>query len=203
MTSSGIDDKRMYKKHKRNNDGLFTHQQASWWRHQMETFSALLALLDGNPSQRPVTQSFDVFFDRRLNKRLSKQARRWWYETPSSSLCRHHNAVLSSAPLSFLTCLFCIFAFSFITVPWPTPPTSARNHSWEIIGIEFHASLRCAQSQHCHFDATGKKLNRSTASMISTNPAPTACRCIISLYDPHTTSQDNRSLVFCRQNIST
>ena len=41
----------------------------SWWRHQMETFSALLALCAGNspvtgefPSQRPVTRSFDVFF---------------------------------------------------------------------------------------------------------------------------------------------
>ena len=41
------------------------------------TFSALLALCAGNsldiggfPSQRPVTQSFGVFFDQRLNKRL-------------------------------------------------------------------------------------------------------------------------------------
>ena len=54
----------------------------SWWRHQMETFSALLALRAGNspvtgefPSQRPVTRSYDVFFDLRLNKRLSKQSR--------------------------------------------------------------------------------------------------------------------------------
>ena len=28
----------------------------------------------GFPSQRPVTRSFDVFFDLRLNKRLSKQS---------------------------------------------------------------------------------------------------------------------------------
>ena len=53
-----------------------------WWRHQIETFSALLAICAGNspvtgefPAQRPVTQSFDVFFDLCLNKRLSKQ---WW-----------------------------------------------------------------------------------------------------------------------------
>ena len=52
-----------------------------WWRHQMDTFSALLALCAGNspvpgefPSQRSVTRSFDVFFDLRLNKRLSKQS---------------------------------------------------------------------------------------------------------------------------------
>ena len=46
----------------------------------METFSALLAFCAGNspvpgefPTQRPVTQSFDVFFDLRLNKLLSKK----------------------------------------------------------------------------------------------------------------------------------
>ena len=37
------------------------------------------------PSQRPATRSFDVFFDLRLNKRLSKQPRGWWFETPSWS----------------------------------------------------------------------------------------------------------------------
>ena len=45
----------------------------------------------GFPSQKPVTQSFDVFFDLRLNKRLSKQSRCQWFETPSRSLCRHCN----------------------------------------------------------------------------------------------------------------
>ena len=50
----------------------------SWWRHQMETFSTLLAICAGNspvpgdfPTQRPVTRSFDVFFDLSLNKQLS------------------------------------------------------------------------------------------------------------------------------------
>ena len=70
----------------------------TWWRHQMETFSALLAICAGNspvpgefPTQRPVTRSFDVFFDLRLNKRLSKQSWGWWFETPSLSLWRHGN----------------------------------------------------------------------------------------------------------------
>ena len=43
------------------------------------------------PTQRPVTRSFDVFFDLRLNKRLSKQPWGWWFETPSWSLWRHCN----------------------------------------------------------------------------------------------------------------
>ena len=40
------------------------------------------------PSHRPVTRNFDVFFDQHLNKRLSKQSRRRWVETPSRSLWR-------------------------------------------------------------------------------------------------------------------
>ena len=43
------------------------------------------------PTQRPVTRSFDVFFDLRLNKRLSKQSWCRWFETPSWSLWRHWN----------------------------------------------------------------------------------------------------------------
>ena len=50
----------------------------------METFSALLAICAGNspvpdefPAQRPVTRSCDVFFDMRLNTRLSKQSGGW------------------------------------------------------------------------------------------------------------------------------
>ena len=69
-----------------------------WWRHQMETFSALLALCAGNspvtgefPTQRPVTRSFDVFFDLRMNERLSKQSWGWWFETPSRPSWRHNN----------------------------------------------------------------------------------------------------------------
>ena len=45
-----------------------------WWRHQVETFPALLAICEGNslvtgefPAQRPVTRSFGAFFDLRLN----------------------------------------------------------------------------------------------------------------------------------------
>ena len=45
------------------------------------------------PAQRPVTRSFDVFFDLRLNKRLSKQPWGWWFETPSCPLWRHCNAL--------------------------------------------------------------------------------------------------------------
>ena len=51
------------------------------------------------PSHRPVTRSFDVFFDLRLNKRLSKQSWRRWFEMPSHSLWRHCNVVPNSDPV--------------------------------------------------------------------------------------------------------
>ena len=84
-----------------------------WWRHQMEIFSALLAICAGNspvpgefPAQRPVTRSFDVFFDLRRIKRLNKQSWGWWFETLSHPLRRHSNekcpcCTLSWAKVSF------------------------------------------------------------------------------------------------------
>ena len=60
--------------------------------------SALLALCAENSpvtgefhTQRPVTRSFDVFFELRLNKWLSKQSLGWWFETPPCSLWHHCN----------------------------------------------------------------------------------------------------------------
>ena len=65
----------------------------AWWCHQIETFSALLDLCTGNspvtgefPAQRAVMRSFDVSFDLRLNKRLSKQSRGWWFDRLLCSL---------------------------------------------------------------------------------------------------------------------
>ena len=76
-----------------------TKYHMMWW-HMMTssngTFHALLALCARNPpvrgeflAQRPVARSFDVFFDLRPNKRLSKHSWGWWFETLSRSLWRH------------------------------------------------------------------------------------------------------------------
>ena len=78
---------------------------SAWWCHQMDTFSALLAICTGNspvpgefPTQRPVTRSLNVFFDLRLNKRLSKQSWGWWFETPWHPLWRHSNGFWRNFP---------------------------------------------------------------------------------------------------------
>ena len=75
-----------------------------WWRHEMETFSALLAFCAGNspvpgefPTQRPVTWNIDIFFDLHLNKQLSKQLSWRWFEMPSCPLWHHCNGKVATA----------------------------------------------------------------------------------------------------------
>ena len=82
----------------------------TWWRHQIETFSALLVLCAGNSpstiefsSQRPVTRSFGVFFNLHLNKRLSKNPRQRWFEMPLCSLWRHCNDELIASRVGVLS----------------------------------------------------------------------------------------------------
>ena len=90
--------------------------QLSWWRHEMEAFPALLTVCAGNslvtgefPTQNPVTRTFDVFFDLRLNKRLSIQSKRRWFETPPCSLWRHCNGkVLYWLPLCDQVTYICV-----------------------------------------------------------------------------------------------
>ena len=57
------------------------------------------------PVQRSVTQSFDVFLDLRLNKRLSKQPCGWWFETPSWSFWRQCNGNVIRNHYLYMVCL--------------------------------------------------------------------------------------------------
>ena len=93
------------------------------WRHQMETFSTLLALCAGNspvtgefPTQRPVTRSFEFFFD----MRLGKQSWGWWFETPSSPSLRQINVnghyVYHIIPAECPICLGCKYHHYWVTV---------------------------------------------------------------------------------------
>ena len=101
----------------------------AWWRHQMVTFSALLAICAGNspvtgefPAQRPVTRSFDVFSDLRLNKRLSKQSWGWKSERPSHSLWRHCNDAQSQAPQCAVACPCNVTALRLLSL--------FKRHTW-------------------------------------------------------------------------
>ena len=73
-------------------------ESLSWWRHQMEAVSALLALCAENPpvtggfpAQRASNVGLDFFFDVSLIKWLNKQMSRQWFETTWCTLWRHCN----------------------------------------------------------------------------------------------------------------
>ena len=71
----------------------FSHDDVIKWKHFPRRWP-LCGKFTGPgefPAQRPATRSFDVFFDLRLNTRLSKQPWGWWFETPAWSLWRHRN----------------------------------------------------------------------------------------------------------------
>ena len=75
------------------------HDEVIKWKYFRVT-----ALCEGNPplpgyfpSERTVTRNFRVFFDLRLNYRLSKQSRRRWFATPSRSLLCHCKITIKSA----------------------------------------------------------------------------------------------------------
>ena len=55
------------------------HDDVMKWKHFFALLDLFVRGIHGHrcfPSQRPVARSFDVFYDLRLNKRLSKQSKR-------------------------------------------------------------------------------------------------------------------------------
>ena len=75
--------------------------EPKWWHGMITSLNGNIFCVSGHlcagnfpitgkfPLQRPGTRGFDIFFDLRLNKRLSKQSRPLWFETPSLSVWRH------------------------------------------------------------------------------------------------------------------
>ena len=57
------------------------HDDVIKWKHfpRYWLFVWGIHVTDDFPTQRPVTRSFDVFFNLCLNKRLSKQSWGWWF----------------------------------------------------------------------------------------------------------------------------
>ena len=97
----------------------FVHDDVIKWKHFPRYWPFGRGISGEFPAQRPVTRSFDVFFDLRPNKRLSKHWWGWWFETPPWSLWRHR--VSSHEPSqNFLT-----FPSPFCGFPWPWDISSA------------------------------------------------------------------------------
>ena len=82
-------------------------------------------------AQRPVTRSFDVFFDLRLNKRLSKQPWGRWFETPSWPLWRQCNAIRT-------------FRKNTPLLQYLSQPLSSKTPCWSnILTLLSYNSIRC------------------------------------------------------------
>ena len=80
-------------------ESIFTinHDDVIKWKHFPRYTDHLCGEFTGPgefPTQRPVTRSFDVYFDLCPNKWLSKQSWGWWFETLSCSLWRHRNGLM-------------------------------------------------------------------------------------------------------------
>ena len=115
--------------------------KVSWWRHQMETFSALLAICARNspapgefPTQMPVTRSFDVFLDLHPNKRLSKQWWGWWFKTQTCPLWRHSNGG--------------VVASNIDCGRWQKPPISV--YEWPIHWLNIDEHITRITNMHCN-----------------------------------------------------
>ena len=86
------------------------------------------------PRTKPVTRSFDVFFDLRTNKRLSKQSWGWWFEPPSCSFWRHCNVGYGEDHTKGLETHICVSELGHHWFNhWPIPclvPSHYLPHCW-------------------------------------------------------------------------
>ena len=112
-------------------------------------FLCVLAICAGNspvtgefPAQRPVTRSFNFFFDLHLNKRLSKQWWGWWFQTPLLPLWRHcndgghHGNILKRSCALYFPTVAAVFQESRHQVTWCERQKSLQiSHCWYFLGI--------------------------------------------------------------------
>ena len=81
---------------------LVAQRRFSWWRHQMETFSAILALCAGtlpvqvdSPHKAQWRGALMVSFICTWINNWVKKTRGWWFETPPWSLWRQCNVEMA------------------------------------------------------------------------------------------------------------
>ena len=142
-------------------------RNVTWWRHQMETFSAILALCAGNS---PVTGEFPHKSDTELwylclNKPLGKQSWGWWFETPSRSLWHHCNDSIlwdviiytfPEYPLLPLNFLYDSLRFLKKTSKLAQHSSRARRNNGTH-GILWHVNKGVQQSRNCQGNSSPSK----------------------------------------------
>ena len=138
----------------------------TWWRHQIEIFSALLALCTGNspvtgefPSQRPVTRSFDVFFDLCLNNLLSNNG--------EAGDLRRHRAHYDVIVMEMISKLLVFCEANPPNNRWITPKKETSNAELllycqsgktvkQIVEFPVICGVMCLMWRHCYVVTYGK-----------------------------------------------
>ena len=121
------------------------HDDVMKWKHFPRYWPFVRGIHRG-PTQRPVTRSFDVFFDLRLNKRLSKQSWGLWLETPSRPSWRHCNEM--SLHLATTTTKLRVFSEKVLGCSWFRSnhlcwPFGVIHNGWRNLTKSRLESLRC------------------------------------------------------------
>ena len=132
-------------------DNCKYHDDAINWKH----FPRYWPFVPGSspvtvefPAQRPVTRSFEVLFDVRLNTQLSKQSWGWWFETSSCPLWSHCNVHIEHSwwnrkkklsthlPHLLDRHLFCYYRWADILANlWLTTNTSEDDHWFVLVNV--------------------------------------------------------------------
>ena len=105
-----------------------------WWRHQVETFSALLAIYAGIPLKMP--RSFDVFFDLRLTG---------WTNNRDADYCAYYDVKLLLYSSIFTKEIDAVSYTLYPPPPPPPPPPHTHTHTHTHTRIT-HNTHRCSRS---------------------------------------------------------
>ena len=143
---------------------IWAHDDVIKWKH----FPLYWPFVPGEfPTRRPVTRSFDVFFDLHPNKLLSKQWWGWSFETPSYPLWRHRNETFlvhdlfcgdpSGGFLSKRVCESGLAVFFVVGVKKSCWTSSQVAGNWNAVTIMWrycNAQSVCQQPTECQFVGT-------------------------------------------------
>ena len=129
----------------------------------MESFSALLALCEGNPPVtdgfppwRPATRIIHVRFALHLNKRLRRQSRRRWFEMSSRWLWRHCNDKRISLPtvntsVKYVSVKHRVVTFDGVTTHDDIMPKTHAPHNRPFVWGIHCLSVACKAQLSRHF----------------------------------------------------
>ena len=99
-------------------DFIVDHDNVNKWKHFPRYWPYVRGIHRSRwvPLTKAVTRRFAVFFDLPLNKWLSKQSRRRWFEVSLGSLWRHCNVYITA--YGFVVFWFSVFYGRFNGVMW-------------------------------------------------------------------------------------